>query len=416
MKYVLLTLAVFLLHLTAQTDQWTKLNTGLGNEELMGVQILDANTIVAVGNNGVIVKSSDGGTTWQIVHNNPDEDYWGLSFADTHYGWAVGSGGVVAKTSNGGDTWTESFTAEGYFLTDVFFITQNNGWACDILGGVYLTNNGGDTWTRVNLGFNYNFYAVHFINENVGFLAGGSEIILKTTDGGNTWTEKSSSSNMGLIFYDIYFSDSNNGWAVGLGGSIIRTVDSGENWEYIVESQGNMALSLWGVHFVNSSIGYVVGYNGNIKKSIDGGLTWNDMTVNYSNHLIAVDFTSNGAIGIAVGQMGIALKHETSPVSIYENETLQNEFVLYQNYPNPFNPSTKIKFVLPAYAEAGASLKTKLKIYDILGNEIATLINEHKSPGIYEVEFNASEFTSGVYLYKLEHGAFSQTKKLMLLR
>lgn len=415
MKYLFLVSSILLTSLFAQANQWIKLNTGLGNEELMGVQILDNNNIVAVGNDGVIIKSSDGGATWATVHNNPEVDYWGVAFSDTHHGWAVGSDGVIVKTNDGGNTWSEGFTAEGYFLTDVFFINQNKGWACDILGGVYLTNNGGDTWTRVNLGFVYNFYSVHFVNENIGFLAGSSEKILKTTDGGNTWSEKSSSSNMGLIFYDIYFSDLNNGWAVGLGGSIIRTTDGGETWQYIFESQGNMALSLWGVHFVNSTIGYVVGYNGNIKKSIDGGQTWNDMEVDYSDHLIAVDFTTDGTVGVAVGQMGIALKHETSPVSVNENETIQNEFVLYQNYPNPFNPTTKIKFVVPSNITNKTS-NTKLIVYDILGKEIATLINEHKLPGIYEVEFNASELASGVYLYKLEHGEFSQIRKLMLLR
>ena len=91
------------------------------------------------------------------------------------------------------------------------------------------------------------------------------------------------------------------------------------------------------------------------------------------------------------------------------------EFSLSQNYPNPFNPSTKIKFEIPAQARNDNMLVT-LKIYDVLGNEVATLVNGEKPAGTYEVDFNASQLTSGVYFYKLQAGAFVQTKKMILLR
>ncbi len=95
-------------------------------------------------------------------------------------------------------------------------------------------------------------------------------------------------------------------------------------------------------------------------------------------------------------------------------------FALEQNYPNPFNPVTKIKYSipqtnspLPGGARGGS---TTLKVYDILGNEVATLVNEPKEPGIYEVEWNAEGFSSGVYFYRLQSGEFSSVKKLILLR
>jgi len=91
------------------------------------------------------------------------------------------------------------------------------------------------------------------------------------------------------------------------------------------------------------------------------------------------------------------------------------EFVLYQNYPNPFNPNTVIRFEIPGQARNDNVLVT-LKVYDILGNEIVTLVNEEKQPGVYEVEFDASTLASGMYLYKLQAGSFIQTKKMVLLR
>lgn len=85
-------------------------------------------------------------------------------------------------------------------------------------------------------------------------------------------------------------------------------------------------------------------------------------------------------------------------------------FELYSNYPNPFNPSTKIRYAIPQTAF------TTLKVYSILGQEVATLINEERAPGVYEVNFDAANLTSGTYLYKLQAGSFTDTKKLILIR
>lgn len=93
-----------------------------------------------------------------------------------------------------------------------------------------------------------------------------------------------------------------------------------------------------------------------------------------------------------------------------ENSITPVKFVLAQNYPNPFNPTTTISWQSPVGA-----LQT-LKIYDVLGREIATLVNEYKPAGKYEVEFNASNLPSGIYIYKLTAGNFTAVKKLMLLK
>jgi hypothetical protein len=96
-----------------------------------------------------------------------------------------------------------------------------------------------------------------------------------------------------------------------------------------------------------------------------------------------------------------------------ENRINWNEmqYSLNQNYPNPFNPSTRIKYQLPSITQV------TLKVYDVLGNEVATLVNEEKLAGIYEVEFSASNrFASGVYFYQLKAGEFIQTKKMILIK
>jgi hypothetical protein len=107
-------------------------------------------------------------------------------------------------------------------------------------------------------------------------------------------------------------------------------------------------------------------------------------------------------------------------VSVESEQFPADNFSLSQNYPNPFNPSTKIKFTIPQtdsplLGGARGGLVT-LKIYDVLGNEVATLVNEEKPAGEYEVEFNATGLPSGIYFYTLKTGNFSDTKKLILLK
>jgi plastocyanin len=99
-----------------------------------------------------------------------------------------------------------------------------------------------------------------------------------------------------------------------------------------------------------------------------------------------------------------------NPVSVPEDELITNKFKLQQNYPNPFNPTTRISFSIPS------SAFTSLKVYDIIGNEVATLVNEQKPAGTYEVEFNAKQLSSGVYLYRLQAENFITTKKFLLMK
>ena len=107
-----------------------------------------------------------------------------------------------------------------------------------------------------------------------------------------------------------------------------------------------------------------------------------------------------------------------------ENEIVNdqiNSYNLSQNYPNPFNPSTKIKYAIPFGTLRGEEyVPITLKVYDILGNEVATLVDEEKEPGIYEIEFSSSSgainLVSGVYFYRLQAGDFTDTKKMILLR
>ena len=158
------------------------------------------------------------------------------------------------------------------------------------------------------------------------------------------------------------------GWAVGSYNRIIYTTNGGNNW--MVENLGPYDEYLSSVFFINDSIGWASGYRYILK-------------------------TTNGGMPVGVLQI---------------NNTLPVEYSLFQNYPNPFNPQTKIKFAVPK-----ASF-TKLVIYNLLGREVTTLVNEELRPGAYEADWDGSNFSSGVYFYKIISGDFVETKKMVLMK
>ena len=114
------------------------------------------------------------------------------------------------------------------------------------------------------------------------------------------------------------------------------------------------------------------------------------------------------------GDPTIILKYDVfADVDPYQTN-LPKEFILSQNYPNPFNPTTKITYSIPSNVLNG--LKVNLSVYNILGQEVAVLVNSVQNAGNYEVEFNASNLSSGAYLYRLSAGAFIQTSKMILMK
>jgi Secretion system C-terminal sorting domain len=125
---------------------------------------------------------------------------------------------------------------------------------------------------------------------------------------------------------------------------------------------------------------------------------------------------NSGAVNLGSYFIVDDLAFEGISVDVNETDnTIPNEFSLEQNYPNPFNPSTKIRYSIPS-TSSGETQKVTLKVYNMLGNEVATLVNEEQTAGNYKISFNPSGLSSGIYLYKLQSGNFVQTKKMIYLK
>ena len=176
---------------------------------------------------------------------------------------------------------------------------------------------------------------------------------------------------------------SNIGWIETVAGDLRNIISTGR---FTLET--NKPIDIW--------VAYIVGQGNSALNSISVTRNYTQDVQTYFNN----NFT-NGTVSDLADN----------------NYTIPEKFSLSQNYPNPFNPSTKIKYSIPnvTLSEVEGS-RVQLKVYDVLGNEVATLVNEYRNAGSYEVNFNASSLSSGIYFYRLQAGSFIQTKKMLLIK
>ena len=162
---------------------------------------------------------------------------------------------------------------------------------------------------------------------------------------------------------------------------------------------------------VDSTTAYILFNNESILyKSNNGCQTFTAQNVPFQNSINSMSFNDKGE-GWLFGDKGLILTNTDINVGISNiTHEIPKSHYLHQNYPNPFNPSTKIKFDIPK-----GSL-VKLKVYDILGREVAELVNEKLNAGVYEYEWNGVNLSSGVYFYRLETGEFVETKRMVLAK
>ncbi len=210
-------------------------------------------------------------------------------------GWAVGGNGLVIRSSDGGQTFTSSSPAAGT-LNSVFFLDDLEGWAVGNAGIAIHTINGGDDWERSTPG-TVALNSVFFADQSHGWIVGDSGKILRTTNGGASWVTSTPTS---AAIYSVFFLDQSLGWAVGKS-VVLRTTNGGSNWT----SAAPTPQTLRGVYFVSDQVGFAVGTNGVVLKSTNSGLTWTATTQTPSD-LYSV-FFANATTGWAVGEAGIIL-------------------------------------------------------------------------------------------------------------
>jgi photosystem II stability/assembly factor-like uncharacterized protein len=314
-----------------------------------------------------IVKTTDGGTIWNIVNQFSGFVLISINFSDANNGIAVGSDGVILFTTDKGINW--------YFYEPLFA-----------------------AW-----------YTTTFSKSSSLFWIGGSTYgyLLRTTDLGSRWSYIALP--IEETINSIYFSDFFNGWACSESGRVMKSSNSGLDWE-IINLSGSSILN--DLCFVSKDKGWIVGSNGKILFTSNGGIEWtNQSTFNNEFYCIQMLDSLNGWV---VGSGGIILKTTNGgggTNSAENGDKKLNDFHLYQNYPNPFNPSTTISWQSPI------SGWQAIKLYDIMGREIETIVNGYYHAGLHSTLFIAnSSLPSGVYFYRLKVENYIETKNMILLK
>jgi hypothetical protein len=174
--------------------------------------------------------------------------------------------------------------------------------------------------------------------------------------------------------------------------------------------------TLYAVHFANSFDTLSMYWYRMISNIPDSAGNRPTLAVNLSGDSASV-YLFSGSVGFSAVRTSYKYSFALPvPIGITQiSENIPGKYILYQNYPNPFNPVTKIKFSIPASVKSERS-NVKLIIYDILGREISSLVNDNLKPGEYEASWNAAGFSSGIYFYKLYAGNYSETKRMILLK
>ena len=237
--------------------------------------------------------------------------------------------------------------------------------------------------------------------------------MLKTYDGGTNWTSLISGTDKRL--WSVQFINQYKGWAVGDSGTIITTANGGVPVELtsFYAFSGKNAVNLnWTTATELNNLGFEIERSKNkINWRTIGFKKGNGTTTEIQTYSFTDENTEEYSSKLYYRLKQVDYDGSFEYSHIVEVTTIPSEYSLAQNYPNPFNPKTNIGFQI---AESGF---VTLRIYDALGNEVATLVNEFRPAGTYKVEFSAKEgYTSGVYFYRLTADNFSKTKKLLLMK
>ena len=344
--------------------------------------------------NGIYYSTNDG-INW--IHSNiTNRNGFALAanattmFAGTEYG--------VYKSTDNGSTWT--LTPQEIFTLSLAF-SNNNLFAGTQALGVYISTDNGNNWSQTAL---KNKTVLSLFVSGSKILAGtDTSGIFYSTNNGSNWYRSNLTTQ-----YVYQFTSLGSSFYTASYGGIHKSTDGGVNW-----SQSGLN-SYSGVSIISKDNYLFAGTFGNgVFLSSNGGYTWIPKNQGLGTALyISTLFVSGNYIYTGNGiNVGILRRDYSEIIGIKKNsEEVPDKYSLYQNYPNPFNPWTIIKFQIKD------SRLVTLKVYDILGKEIETLVSEKLIPGSYEVTFSASQYPSGDYFYQLSTEGFSETKKMLLIK
>jgi len=377
------------------------------------VKFENSTSATMVGQDGLIMRTEDGGLNWStqdpgitnVLFSNDIFTYQATTGQIVIVQYAVGENGVILKSENSGLNWTVLNSGTTENLNYVTIRSATEVYACGNNGTLLLSQDFGETWTAIQTGTTLNLKMMAlmstdaFSNKRIPVIVGDSGLVLVSMDLGTTWVP--SVSNVVVNLNSVIFADEQVVVAAGDNGEIIKSIDGGLSWDRM---NSGTALNIYSLKYVrneNKQDIIASAENGMILISSDLGDNWQLVQTPSTSDLFSVSFGTSD-FGISTGEAGTELYTIDGGLTWVESladnslSTVKNEEVkLNQNYPNPFNPSTVISYAI------NDNSNVSMKIYDLTGREVRTLVNSFQAAGTYSVNFNASNFASGIYFYVL---------------
>jgi photosystem II stability/assembly factor-like uncharacterized protein len=436
MTKIILILIFFTLSLTlpytliSQTWQPAGVVTNPGLSPSIGVSGIISVWIAGGSSNAPkVFRSTNGGVNWQSVPTGSiaREIYCVYTLNDNLA--FVGEGEVngnasLYKTTNAGVNWAPILTTSGnggHFTGLAFTKLNGNIFGLAIAEKVYRTSNSGVNWIELNAGVTGVSNAQNSLmivdNDFYGFgLNNGAARVRLTTNNSSTWSTQQLSVIGNYTSAIAFHSNKLNGVAATSSSlpNVSRTTDGGITWTNVSIGSG-VTGTCYFVWIPATPVVYILGSNGGIKRSTDNGVTWVTTPTPGVTNLTHFDFIHSGMViyGYAVSSNGNVIKlADTLSVltGISTNNNIPSKYSLSQNYPNPFNPSTNISYSIPQ------SSAVRITVFDILGREVYSPVNEYKNAGTHEVTIDAANLGSGIYYYRMTASDFSETKKMIVIK
>jgi hypothetical protein len=417
---------------TESDAQWVQTNTGLTSTDVHALAVNPSGAgglNLFAGTNGGVFLSTNNGISWTAINTGlTSTDVLALAVSPNGAGGTnlfAGTNGGVFLSTNNGTSWTPVNTGLSNTYVQAFAVSGTNLFAGTY--GVFLSTNNGTNWTLTPLigdevtslaANGNNIFAGTYYDEHYA----GS--IYLSTDNGTSWTYS-----LGLGFQSVSsLAINGNNIFAGARGVYLST-DNGTSWTAVNNGlPGNSYVTAFAMSGSDLFAGI---YGAGVFLSTNSGTSWTAVNTGLTDTFVSA-LTVSGTNLFAGTYGGGVWRRPLSEMITSVQQTsdeLPKGFALDQNYPNPFNPTTTIRYTLPSFGSTeakgrdGVGSHVTLKVHDLLGREVATLVNGEMKPGSYETTFDATAvpagrqgLASGVYFYRLQAGKYVDTKRLLLLR
>lgn len=393
-KLILIFIALTLL-VSISGSQWFQVSNGLGTNRYIYTLAAGGSNLFAGASTGGVFLSTNNGESWVQTSLTAPVIQSLLVNGNTVFAGTSISG--VYLSTNNGSSWIQ--TPLNNHTINALAVKGNTVFAGSDSTGVYKTTNNGASWVAAGL----TGTTVYSLAEGGGLILAGLNNfgVRVSTDEGISWITT-------VINNTTVFDFAHNGSTVFAGtfnGGVYKSTNYGLNW---VQSAFNEELT--GTLSVSGNNVFAGTFASGVFVSTDNGISWTQRNEGLTINNAECSAILNNYIFIG-GQHSVFRRPLSELIGIQQiSHEAPDSFSLTQNYPNPFNPVTNINFQL------SKSAFVRLTVFDMLGKEVEVLVNEELRAGTYNTDWNASNYASGVYFYRLEAGDFSDIRKMVLVK